>query len=147
MGGQRQYTKIPHRQYPRKVVLEYISLRSDYSLLFLMLQSFLYKFFPLPSPRRVSHIIYLILGNFSLPFVDCAVHHLSACPIRHLSKPLVSCGGQDSTVQGSSSHKCSQEVQWDALNVGVATTLSVMLGLTLFRNFFLAVGPLLAMCH
>ena len=59
------------------------------------------------------------------------------CSIRQLPKPLVSCGGQGSIVQGSSPHKCSQEVWWDALNVGAATIPSVMSGLTPSSKLFL----------
>ena len=59
----------------------------------------------------------------------------------------MSYGGQGSTIQGSSPHKCNQEVWWDALNMGIATTPSVMSRLTPLRNFFSVVGPLLAMCH
>ena len=49
----------------------------------------------------------------------------------------MSCSGQCSTVQGSSPHKCNQEVWWDVLNVGVATIPSVMSWLTPSPKFFL----------
>ena len=86
--------------------------------------------FLIPSLWRVSYIIQIPLDDLSLPFVDRPSHYLSACPIKHLPKPLVSCGSQDSIVQGSSPHKCSQEVWWDALNVVAATIPLVTLGLT-----------------
>ena len=86
--------------------------------------------FPISSPWRVSYIIQLPLDDLGPPFVDHPGHYLSACLIRHLFKPLVNCGSQDSIVQGSSPHKCSQEVWWDVLNVVVATILLVMSGLT-----------------
>ena len=92
--------------------------------------------FPIPSPQRVSYIIQLPLGNLGSPFVDCPGHYLSTCPIRHLSKPLVSCNSQGSTVQGSSPHKCNQEFWWDALNVVATTIPSVMSGLTPFSKLF-----------
>ena len=101
-----------------------------------MLWCFLYRFSTL-SPWRVSHIIYLPSGNLDPPFVDRPIHHLSTYPIRHLPKPLVSYGGQGSTIQGSSPHKCNQEVWWGALNVGAATIPPVMSGLTPSPNLFL----------
>ena len=39
-------------------------------------------------------------------------------------------------LEGSSPHKCSQEVWWDALNMMIATTHSVMSGLTPSLKFF-----------
>ena len=42
----------------------------------------------------------------SPPFVDYAGHYLRVCPIRHHSQSSVSCGNQDSIVQGFSPHKC-----------------------------------------
>ena len=90
--------------------------------------------------HRVSHIIQLHLGDLSPQFVDCPVLHLSACSIRHLPKPLVSCDGQGSTIQWSSPHKCSQEVWWDALNMGAATILLVMSGVTPSSKLFLNNG-------
>ena len=93
--------------------------------------------FLIPFSWRVSYIIYLPLDDLGPPFVDHLGHYLSACPIRHIPKPLVSYDSQGSTVQGSSPHKCSQEVWWDALNVVAATIPSVMLGLTLASKLFL----------
>ena len=81
----------------------------------------------------------LLLGP---PFIDCSVHHLSACPIRHLPKPLVNCSGQGNTVQGFSPHKCSQEVWWVALNAGAATIPSIMPRLTPSPKLFLDTGTL-----
>ena len=101
-----------------------------------MLWCFLYRFF-VSSSWRVSYIIQLILDDLDPPFVDHSVHHLSACPNRHLPKPLVSCGGQSSTVQESSPHKCNQKVWWDALNVGAVTTPSIMSGLAPSLKHFL----------
>ena len=101
---------------------------------------------PLSHLKGLSHYITLFRRS-SLPFIDRSVHHLSACPIRHLPKPFVSCGSQGSIVLRSSQHKCSQDVWWDALNVGAATTSSVMSGLTPIRSFFSVVRPPLVMCH
>ena len=86
--------------------------------------------FAIPSPWMVSYIIYPPLDDLELPFVDCPGHYLSVCPIKHLPQPLVSWGSQGSNIQRSFSHKCSQEVWWDALNVVVATIPSVTSGLT-----------------
>ena len=91
---------------------------------------------PLPG-GSLTLSIYLPSSNLIPPFVDCPSHHLSACPIKHLPKPLVSCGSQDSTVQGSSPHKCNQKIWWDALNMGAATIPSIMLGLTPSSKLFL----------
>ena len=93
--------------------------------------------FPIPSPWSVSHNIQLPLVDLSPQFVDCPGHYLSACPIRHLPKPLMSCDSQGNTIQGPSSHKCNQEVWWDALNVVAATILSVMSELTHSSKLFL----------
>ena len=93
--------------------------------------------FPSHSLEGLSHYIYLLSGNLGPPFVDRPGHHLSACPIKHIPKPLLSCGSQNSTVQRSSPHKCSQEIWQNALNVGAATILLVMSGLTLSSKLFL----------
>ena len=93
--------------------------------------------FPIFSLWRASYILQFPLDDLSPPFVDRPGHYLSACPIRHLLKSLVSCGSQGCTVQGSSLHKCSQEVWWDALNVVAATIPSVMSGLTPSTKLFL----------
>ena len=85
--------------------------------------------FPILSPWRVSYIIQLLLDDLDPQFVNRSGHYLSACPIRHLPKPLVNCGNQNSTVQAFSPHKCSQEVWWDALNVVTSAILLVMSGL------------------
>ena len=103
--------------------------------------------FPPFSPEGLLLYIDPFIDDLAPQFVDRAVHHLSVCSIRHLPKPLVSCSGQYSTVQGSSPHKCSYEIWWDALNVGAATTPSVMSGLTPLWRFCSTVGPPLAMCH
>ena len=62
------------------------------------------------------------LDDLGPSFVDHLDHYLSACPIKHLPKPLVSCGSQENTVQESFPHKYNQEVWWDALNMGAATS-------------------------
>ena len=93
--------------------------------------------FPIPSFWMVSYIIWLPLDDPGPPSIDHPGHYLSAYPIRHLPKPLVSWGSQDNTVQGFSPHKCIQEVWWDALNVVVATIHSVMSGLNPFPKLFL----------
>jgi len=77
------------------------------------------------------------LDDLGPPFVDHPGRHLSACSIKQLPKPFVSYGSQGSTIQGSSPHKCSQEVWWDALNVGTATIPSIMSGLTPSPKLFL----------
>ena len=62
---------------------------------------------------------------------------MSACPIRHLSKPLMSCSSQSSIVQEPFPHKYSQKVWWDALNVVAATIPSIISRLTPFLRLFL----------
>ena len=129
-------TEILPRRSPRRVVLEYSSFRLRYNFI-----SYCYSVFStdflIPSPWRVSYIIQLPLDDLGPPFVDRPGHYLSTCPIRHLPKPFVSCGSQDSTVQGFSLHKCKQEVWWDALNVVAATIPSVISGLTPSPKLFL----------
>ena len=114
----------------------YISLKLGYNFSSCCYSVFSNNFL-IPSPWRVSYIIQLILGNLDPLFVDHPGHYLSVCPIGHLPKSLVSCGNQGSTVQGSSPHKCSQEVWWDALDVVAATIPSVMSGLTPSSKLFL----------
>ena len=77
--------------------------------------------------------------DFGPSFVDRLGHYLSACPIRHLPKPLVSWDSQDSTVQGSSPHKSNHEVWCDALNVVVATIPSIMSRLTSPKLFLYSI--------
>ena len=96
--------------------------------------------FPIPfpsSPWRISYIIQLPLDNLGSQFVDHQGHYLSACPIKNLPKPVVSCDSQGNTVQKFSSHKCNQEVWQDALNVVAATIPSVMSWLTPSPKLFL----------
>ena len=99
--------------------------------------SVFFTYFKILSPWRVSYIIQLPLDDLNPPFVDRPSHYLSAYPIRHLPKPFMSCGSQGITVQGSSPHKCSHEVWWDALNVVEATIPLVMSGLTPSPKLFL----------
>ena len=82
------------------------------------------------SPWRISYIIQSFLDDLDPPFVDHAGHYSSASPIKQLPKPFMRCGNQGSTIQGSSPHKCGQEVWWDALNVVEATILLVTSRLT-----------------
>lgn len=93
-------------------------------------------------PRRISYIIYPLLADLGPPFVDYAGHYSSVCPIGRLPKSSMSCGNQDSTVQGSSPHKCGQGVWWDALNVVAATIPPITSGLTPSLKLFLySVAP------
>ena len=118
------------------MVLEYISFRLGYNFSSCCYSVFSIDF-PIPSPWRVSYIIQLPLYDLGPQFVDHLGHYLSAYPIRHLPKPLMSCGGQGSNVQGYSLYKCSQEIWWDALNVVATTIPLVMLGLTPSLKLFL----------
>ena len=68
------------------------------TILVLVVMVYSLQIFPIPSPWRVSYVIYLLLEDLGPPFVDRPGHYLSACPIRHLPKPLVSWGNQDSIV-------------------------------------------------
>ena len=58
------------------------------TILVLVVTVYSLQIFPIPSPWRVSYNIWLLLDDFGPPFVDLLGHHLSACPIRHLPKPL-----------------------------------------------------------
>ena len=124
------------RRSPRRMILEFSSFGLRYNFSFCCYSVFSIDFL-IPSPQRVSYIIQLPLVDFGPSFVDRLGHYLSACPIRLLFKPLISWGIQDSIVQRSSPHKCSQEVWWDALNVVAVTIPSVMSGLTPFPKLFL----------
>ena len=50
-----------------------------------------------PLSWRVSYIIYPLLVDLGLPFVDHAGRYLSACPICRLPKPSMSCSNQGNT--------------------------------------------------
>ena len=82
-----------------------------------MLQCFSFYFSILLS-SRVSYIICLPLNDLGPPLVDRPSHYLSACPIGHPHKPSVNLGDQDSTVQGSSPHKCGQKVSCKTFKCG-----------------------------
>ena len=118
------------------MVLIYITLKLGYNF-----SSCCYSVFSIDvlvlSPWRAYYIIQLPLDDLGPLFVDRLGHYMSACPIRHLPKPLMSCGIQGSTVQGSSSYKCNQKIWQDALNVEAATIPSIMSGLTPFPYLFL----------
>ena len=58
---------------------------------------------------RVFHLMYLHLDHLHPTLVDHLSSYLSTYPIRHPLWFSVSCGSQDSTVQRSSPHKCSQK--------------------------------------
>ena len=103
--------------------------------------------FPIPCSWRVSYIIWLPLDDPDPPSVDRLGHYFSACHIRHLPKPLVSWSCQDSIIQGSSTHKCSQEAWWNILNVVATTILSVMSRLTPSSKFFLYGMTSFSKCH
>ena len=125
------------QQSSRRVVLKYISFKLGYNFSSCCYSVFSTDFSIL-SPWKVSHIIQLPLDDDLSPqFVDCPDYYLSACPIRHLPKPFVSCSSQGNIIQRASSHKCNQEVWWDALNVVATIILSVMLGLTHSTKLFL----------
>ena len=117
------------------MILEFSSLGPGYNISCCCYSVFSTDF-PIPFPQRASYIIQLPLDDFDPPFVDRLGHYLSACPIKHLPKPFVSWGSQGSNIQRPFSHKCSQEVWWDALNVVVATIPSVTSGLTPSPKFF-----------
>ena len=92
--------------------------------------------------RSIFFIIQPISIDLGLPLVDRAGHYSSAYPIRRPLKSFVSCGNQDSTVQGSSPHKCDQGVWWSVLNVMATTIPPIMLKLTPSLKFFLySVAP------
>ena len=81
-----------------------------------------YSVFLLISPplsSGISYIIYPPLNNPGPPLVDHLNHYLSTCPIEHPYRPFVSWGNQDSTIQGSSLHKCGQGVSCRAFKAVV----------------------------
>ena len=69
--------------------------------------------------RSIFFIIQPISIDLGFPFVDRAGHYSSAYPIRRPPKSFVSCGNQDSTVQGSSPHKYCQKSSCSAFNTVV----------------------------
>ena len=58
-------------------------------------------------------------------------------PLDTFSNPLWVAATNAAMFKGSSPHKCSQKVWWDALNVVTATIPSVMSGLTPSPKLFL----------
>ena len=83
----------------KKIILN--TVRGDQSL-YIDSQIWLQVQFLIPSPLRVSYLIWFSLDNLGPPLVDYLNHHLSACPIEHPHKPSVSWSDQDNTVQESS---------------------------------------------
>ena len=126
------------RRSPRRMILEFSSFGLRYNFSSCCYSVFSIDFL-IPSPWRVSYIIQLPLVDFGPSFVDRLGHYLSACPIRHLPKPLVSWDSQDSTVQGSSPHKSNHEIWCDALNVVVTTIPSIMSRLTSPKLFLYSI--------
>ena len=123
---------INPRQRSEDRYLYQFDLKNDF------LQYFSFWYHPCTSPfRRIFFIIQPLLADLGLPLNDRAGHYLSACPIRFPPKSSMSCGNQDSTIQGPSPHKCGQVVWWGALNVLVATIPPVTSGLTPSLKLFL----------
>ena len=87
--------------------------------------------------RSIFFIIQPLLANLGFLLVDHEGHYSSTCPIIRPPKSFVSCSNQDSTVQGSSPHKCGQRVQWGVLNVVATTIPPVTLGLNPSLKLFL----------
>ena len=83
--------------------------------------------FPIPSSWRVSYIIYFILGHLDPTLVDHLSPYLSTCPIKHPLWLSVSCGSQDSTIQGSPQHKYGQKSSCSAFNAVVAVFPKIFL--------------------
>ena len=75
--------------------------------------------FSISPPWRISHIIWFPLDDLDPTLVDELSLYLSSYPIRHPLWPSVSCGSQDSTVQGSSLHKCGQKISYRTFNAVV----------------------------
>ena len=61
------------------------------------------------------------LNHLDPTLVDHLSPYLSTCPIKHFLWLSVSCDSQDSTIQGSSLHKCGQKSSCNAFNAVVAT--------------------------
>ena len=118
-----------------RVVLEYSSFRLGYNFSSCWYSVFSTDFL-ISSPWRIFHIIYAYFADHSPPFVDYAGHYLSVCPIRRPPQSFVSCGNQDSTIQGSSPHKCGQRVWWGAINVVAINIPPITSGLTLSLKLF-----------
>ena len=74
---------------------------------------------PLPPSSEVPYIIYHSLIDLHPPLVDHPDYYLSAYLIRHPPWPFVSWGSQNSTIQGSSQHKCGQKISCRAFNAMV----------------------------
>ena len=91
--------------------------------------------FPIPSSRRVLHIIYLSLDHPHPTSVDHPKLYLSTCPIKHPFWFSVNCGSQGSIIQRSSPHKCGQKSSCSAFNVVVTTFPQIFLGLISSRMF------------
>ena len=108
---------------------------------FFMLQCFFYRFSNHP-PSLEDLLYYIASFGWSWPSICWLCRYSSVCPIRRPLKSSASCGNQNSTVQGSSSHKCGQGVWWDALNVVAATIPPITLRLTPSLKLFLySVAP------
>ena len=91
--------------------------------------------FSIPFLGRISHIIQLPLDHFHPTLVDHLSPHLSTHPIKHLLWLSVSRGGQGSTIQRSSPHKCDQKSNCNAFNAVVVAFPQIFLGFLPSRTF------------
>ena len=94
------------------------------------------RVFLMPSSWWVFHIIQLFLVHLDPILVDHLSYYLSTCSIRYLLQLSVSCDSQDSTVQRSSPHKCSQKSSCNAFNAVVVV----------FSQIFWVSFPLVCLC-
>ena len=89
---------------------------------------------------RVSYIIQFISNYLDPTLVDHLSPYLSVYPIRYPLQLFVSCGSQDSTVQGFSPHKCNQKSSFNAFNA-VAAALSQTFPSSYPSNMFVMPAP------
>ena len=91
--------------------IEFEGVLDYYSVFFLIFQSF---------PHGGSLTLYSSLSDHPDPtLVNHLSPYLSTRLIRHIFWLSMSCGSQDSNVQGSSPHKCGQKSSFSAFNAVV----------------------------
>ena len=103
----------------RGVKFQYILIGNSYQINLNCYSAF-FSNFQIPYPQRISYIIQFLLNDLDPTLIGHLSRYLSSCPIRHPLWPSVSCDSQDSTVQGSSPHKCNQKVSYRAFNAMTA---------------------------
>ena len=122
MNKHRNIYKTWWNRCPRRWIIVKFTISESwcYSNSFSLL--FPYLFWS-PSHKESFTLYSFLLDNLNRTFVSHLNLHSSTCLIRHLLWLSMNDSGWDYTIQGSSSHKCSQKSCCSALNMVVTAFL------------------------